>query len=172
MFRISDGETYWYAPQHEVKLFINGLGGGHPVTFWILFVGGLILCFSLQTVQKWFLGYWAEQYDIYPPEQVNITLYASLIIFLFLNISLTIASYLTISWLIVLAMVISYTTGSGVYMFGSIRASRSIHRKLIESVLGTTLRCISSCASVASADHPLYFVGGLTRLQHPESSLA
>ena len=57
---------------------MNGLGGTHPVTFWILFIGGLILCFTLQTVQKWFMGYWAEQYDVYPPEQVNIALYVSL----------------------------------------------------------------------------------------------
>ena len=57
---------------------MNGLGGAHPVTFWILFIGGLILCFTLQTVQKWFMGYWAEQYDVYPPEQVNIALYVSL----------------------------------------------------------------------------------------------
>ena len=58
---------------------MNGLGGTHPVTFWILFVGGLILCFTFQTVQKWFMGYWAEQYDVYPPEQVNIALYVSLL---------------------------------------------------------------------------------------------
>jgi hypothetical protein len=145
-----------YTQQHEVKLFINGLGGTHPVTFWVFFVGGLSLCFTLQTVQTWFMGYWAEQYDIYPPEQVNIALCVS-IFHHFSNfhyfpadyIGLTIASYLTIYGLILLAMVISYTTGSGVFMFGSIRASRTIHRKLIESVLGTTLRCISSCPSTA-----------------------
>ena len=57
---------------------MNGLGGAHPVIFWILFVGGLILCLTSQIVQKWFMGYWAEQYDINPPEQVNITLYVYL----------------------------------------------------------------------------------------------
>jgi ABC-type multidrug transport system fused ATPase/permease subunit len=119
---IAEGHVSWDA----VKLFINGLGGTHPVTFWVFFVGGLSLCFTLQTVQTWFMGYWAEQYDIYPPEQVNI------------------AFYLTIYGLILLAMVISYTTGSGVFMFGSIRASRTIHRKLIESVLGTTLRWLDT----------------------------
>jgi hypothetical protein len=44
----------------------------------MLFVGGLFLCFTLQTVQTWFMGYWAEQYNIYPPEQVNIALYVSI----------------------------------------------------------------------------------------------
>jgi hypothetical protein len=67
-----------YTQQHEVKLFINGLGGTHPVTFWVFFVGGLSLCFTLQTVQTWFMGYWAEQYDIYPPERVNIALCVSI----------------------------------------------------------------------------------------------
>jgi len=26
------------------------------------------------TMQTWFMGYWAQQYDIYPPEQVHIAL--------------------------------------------------------------------------------------------------
>ncbi|KAH9059057.1 hypothetical protein EDB87DRAFT_1832312 [Lactarius vividus] len=75
-FRILDGETHWCTAQrNEVKLFINGLGGTHPVLFWILFPVGLLLCDTAMTVQTWFMGYWAEQYDIYPPEQVNITFY-------------------------------------------------------------------------------------------------
>jgi hypothetical protein len=40
----------------------------------MLFVGGFLFYQTLLTVQTWFMGYWAEQYDIYPPEQVNITL--------------------------------------------------------------------------------------------------
>jgi hypothetical protein len=72
LFRISVSETH--CCPNEVKLFINGLGGTHPVLFWVLFVGGLMLSETFLTVQTWFVGYWAEQYDIYPPEQVNITL--------------------------------------------------------------------------------------------------
>ena len=60
--------------KNKVKLFISGLGGTHPVLFWMLFVGSLLFCDTLLTVQTWFMGYWAEQYDTYPPEQVNITL--------------------------------------------------------------------------------------------------
>lgn len=55
-----------------VKLFFKGLGGPRSSLFWILFVGGLLLCDALLTVQTWFMGYWAEQYDIYPPEQVSV----------------------------------------------------------------------------------------------------
>lgn len=56
---------------------------------------------------------------------------------------LSFASYLTIYSLILLVAVIAFTVGTGVYVFGALRASRSIHQKLIESVLGTTLRCIT-----------------------------
>lgn len=48
-------------------------------------------------------------------------------------------SYLTIYGLILLGSMICYTTGSYVDAFGAQRASRSIHRELIEAVLGTTL---------------------------------
>lgn len=34
--------------------------------------------------------------------------------------------------------------GTSVYMFGGLRASRTIHRRLISSVLGTTLRWLDS----------------------------
>lgn len=58
----------------KVKLFLGGLGGSHAVLFWILFAGGMLVCDVLLTVQTWFMGYWAEQYDIYPPEQVSVAL--------------------------------------------------------------------------------------------------
>jgi hypothetical protein len=53
---------------------MDGLGGTHPVLFWVLFVGGLVLGQAVLAAQTWFMGYWAEQYDIYPPEQVNVAL--------------------------------------------------------------------------------------------------
>ncbi|KAH9056241.1 hypothetical protein EDB87DRAFT_1676120 [Lactarius vividus] len=107
---ISEGNVSWDA----VKLFINGLGGAHPVLFWIAYAGGMLLLSTLMTVQTWFMGYWAEQYDIYQPEEVNITF------------------YITVYVLILLVATASYTTGFGVYMFGALRASRTIHRTLIE----------------------------------------
>ncbi|KAH9028046.1 hypothetical protein EDB83DRAFT_2526408 [Lactarius deliciosus] len=119
---ISEGNVSWDA----VKLFINGLGGAHPVLFWIVYAGGMLLFSTLMTVQTWFMGYWAEQYSIYPPEQVDITL------------------YITVYLLILLVATASYTMGFGVYMFGALRASRAIHRTLIESVLGTTLRWLDT----------------------------
>ncbi|KAI9449922.1 hypothetical protein BJY52DRAFT_1215702 [Lactarius psammicola] len=119
---IAEGHVSWDA----VKLFIDGLGGSHPVLFWILVVGGFLVCDTLMTVQTWFMGYWAEQYDIYPPEQVNIRF------------------YLTVYGLMLLVGSTCYSVAYGVYVFGAVRASRSIHRILIESVLGTTLRWLDT----------------------------
>ncbi|KAH9019330.1 hypothetical protein EDB83DRAFT_2508434 [Lactarius deliciosus] len=119
---IAEGHVSWDA----VKLFVSGLGGAHPVLFWIVFAGGLLLCDTLMTVQTWFMGYWAEQYVIYPPDQVNITF------------------YLTVYGLILLVATSCYTMGYGVYVYGAVRASRTIHRTLIESVLGTTLRWLDT----------------------------
>ncbi|KAH9016815.1 P-loop containing nucleoside triphosphate hydrolase protein, partial [Lactarius pseudohatsudake] len=119
---ISEGNVSWDA----VKLFINGLGGAHPVLFWILFPVCLLLCDTSMTVQTWFMGYWAEQYDIYPPEQINITF------------------YLIVYGLIIFAATAGYAIGYGVYVFGALRASRAVHRTLIESVLGTTLRWLDT----------------------------
>jgi len=60
--------------KNEVNLFIHGLGGTHVFLFWFLFIGGLLLFNALLAAQTWFMGYWAEQYEIYPPEQVRVTL--------------------------------------------------------------------------------------------------
>jgi hypothetical protein len=37
-------------------------------------VGGMLLCDGLLAGQTWFMGYWAEQYNIYPREKVSIAL--------------------------------------------------------------------------------------------------
>ncbi|KAH9952289.1 hypothetical protein BGW80DRAFT_1430860 [Lactifluus volemus] len=115
---VAEGHVSWDA----FKLFFNALGGPHSTTFWILFAGGITLCDALLAGQTWFMGYWAEQYDIYPPEAISITF------------------YLTIYGLLLLFALIGYSGSSVVYVFGALRASRVIHRELLESVLGTTLR--------------------------------
>ncbi|KAH9028052.1 ABC transporter type 1, transmembrane domain-containing protein [Lactarius deliciosus] len=112
--------------KNEVRLFINGLGGAHPVLFWIVYAAGMLLFSTLMTVQTWLMGYWAEQYDIYPPDQVNITF------------------YLIVYGLVLLMATASYTAGFAVYTFGALRASRTIHRILIDSVLNTSLRWLDT----------------------------
>ncbi|KAH8978585.1 hypothetical protein EDB92DRAFT_2119177 [Lactarius akahatsu] len=155
---IAEGHVSWDA----VKLFIKGLGGAHPVLFWIVFAGGLLLCDTLMTVQTWFMGYWAEQYVIYPPDQVDITF------------------YLTVYGLILLASTTCYTTAYGVYVYGAVRASRTVHRTLIESVLGTTLRRFPNIAALVStykfffdirARTYLYLPGRNAQISQPPFSL-
>ncbi|KAH9986083.1 hypothetical protein BJV74DRAFT_845474 [Russula compacta] len=119
---IVEGHVSWGA----FKLFLGGLGGSHPIFFWIVFVGGLLTCDALITAQTWFMGYWAELYNIYPQEAVSITF------------------FLAVYGLILLLATITYTAGTGIYVFGTLRASRSIHAKLIEAVLGTTLRWLDT----------------------------
>jgi hypothetical protein len=66
------------------------------------------------------------------------------------NSVLCLFSYLSVYGLILLFELLSYTGGSIVYVFGALRASRTIHRKLLESVLGTTLRYVTKCPVLTS----------------------
>ena len=125
----------------KVKLFLGALGGSHALLFWIVFLGGLLLCDALMAATTWFMGYWAEQYGIHPPETVSIALYVDRSPFP-LHAPHFIFSYLSVYGVMVLGALISYVAGYCVYIFGGLRASRSIHRQLIEAVLGTTLRCV------------------------------
>lgn len=50
-------------------------------------------------------------------------------------------SYLTVYALLLAAAATFYSLAYLIYVFGSLRASRLIHKVLLESVLGTTLRC-------------------------------
>ncbi|KAJ3501228.1 hypothetical protein NLJ89_g9435 [Agrocybe chaxingu] len=66
------------------------------------------------------------QYDTRSPEDVNVIRYL-----------LTYGGILTLSMLI-------YAAAYVAYIYGSLRASRTIHRKLIRSILGTTLRWLDT----------------------------
>ncbi|KII93466.1 hypothetical protein PLICRDRAFT_35686 [Plicaturopsis crispa FD-325 SS-3] len=103
------------------KLFTNAVGGKHPYFFWLVVLGGLGITEAADTAQIWWLGYWARQYlDPYA--------------------YVAVAYYLTVFVLIVLGMSIFYTISNSLFIYGSLRASRDIHRKLIDSIMGTTLR--------------------------------
>lgn len=65
----------------KVKLFFRGLGGSHVFFFWIVFLGGLLLCEVFMAGQTWFMGYWAEQYVLHPRESVNVALYVGTLVF-------------------------------------------------------------------------------------------
>ncbi|KAF7978858.1 hypothetical protein HWV62_44329 [Athelia sp. TMB] len=115
---INEGHVSWGA----LKLFFTGLGGDHPTFFWIVFVGGLGATSLVNTGQTWWLGHWASRYDLPGSPTVNVPY------------------YLLVYTLLLLIACVLYTFSAIVFIFGSLRASRAIHKALIESVLGTTLR--------------------------------
>ncbi|TDL29986.1 P-loop containing nucleoside triphosphate hydrolase protein [Rickenella mellea] len=116
---IAEGHVGWNA----LRLYLFNLGGS---LFWLMFAGGVTLCNFCGTVQTWWLGYWASQYDKKFASEVQVSY------------------YLTVYTLLLLLTVILYFFAYTTFMFGSIRASRNIHQKLIEAVTGTTLRWLDT----------------------------
>ncbi|KAH7913221.1 hypothetical protein BJ138DRAFT_1059515 [Hygrophoropsis aurantiaca] len=112
------GRVSWAA----FKLYLIGLGGDYPLLFWIIFLGLMGMTDLINTIQTWFLGYWASQYEIQPASEVKVPF------------------YLSVYALLLALACIAYSIGYAVYYYGTMRASRKIHKTLIESVLGTTLR--------------------------------
>lgn len=65
--------------------------------------------------------------------------------------------------------VVLYAVAFAVFVYGNVRASRSIHQQLIESVLGTTLRYLSSYST--SVLEPIsHHLGGSTLPRRRASS--
>ncbi|KAH7102271.1 ATP-binding cassette transporter [Auriculariales sp. MPI-PUGE-AT-0066] len=113
---IEEGHVSWPA----LNLYFQALGGA---IFWVVFLSGMFGADLLTILQTYFLGYWARQYEeVDDPQDVPVQKF--------------LAGYAGL--LIVCSIV--YSIGLGTFMFGAVRASRSIHNKLIDSILGTTLR--------------------------------
>ncbi|TRM65976.1 hypothetical protein BD626DRAFT_427540 [Schizophyllum amplum] len=120
---IEEGHISWKA----LKLYLAGLGGNHPMLFFIACIGGILITESMGAFETWYLGYWASQYEeAADPRDVKVFYYSSVY-----------AGLLMTGVLIYCACYVIYT-------FGSIRASRTIHKQLVDSVLGTTLRWLDT----------------------------
>jgi hypothetical protein len=65
---IQEGHVSWQA----LKLFFAGLGGDHPLLFWIVFMGGIFFTDFINTIQTWWLGFWASQYDHHESYEVHV----------------------------------------------------------------------------------------------------
>lgn len=46
-----------------MKLYLNALGGNHVMLFFVAYLGAYAFQELATTLQTWFLGYWASQYD-------------------------------------------------------------------------------------------------------------
>ncbi|KAH7883936.1 hypothetical protein F5I97DRAFT_2075294 [Phlebopus sp. FC_14] len=119
---ILEGHVSWPA----FKLYLAGFGSGHTTLFWFTFLFLMGATEVVNIVQTWFLGYWSSQYDIHPPSEVNVKY------------------YLTIYTVLLFSGCAFYSPAFALYFYGAIRASRSIHRKLVDAVLGTTLRWLDT----------------------------
>ncbi|KAK0203772.1 hypothetical protein DFS33DRAFT_1431870 [Desarmillaria ectypa] len=120
---IQEGHISW----PSLKLYLTALGGNHAMLFFVIFVGSYIVQQVLSTGQTWFLGYWASQYDgDRDPSEVNVFY------------------YIGVYGLLLLCTFLFYIVAYVVFVFGAIRASRSINQKLIKSILGTTLRWLDT----------------------------
>ncbi|KAF8058246.1 hypothetical protein FPV67DRAFT_1565726 [Lyophyllum atratum] len=115
---IEEGHVSWAA----LKLYFQGLGGNHPILFFLTVAIGLLLTDLLNAIQTWYLGYWASQYDDHTASEVPVFYFHSS------------------PGALLLFAVVLYCVSFVIYIYGAIRASRSIHKQLLESILGTTLR--------------------------------
>ncbi|KAJ7680686.1 hypothetical protein DFH06DRAFT_1163946 [Mycena polygramma] len=113
---IALGHVSWKA----LTLYFRGMGGAYTVPFFAVMVAGLVVEQVVDAGQTWYLGYWASQYGQGVPVAV----------FKYLG------GYSALLFLIMGLFVFTYIY----FTVGSFRASRTIHRQLVESVLGTTLR--------------------------------
>ncbi|KAI0371499.1 multidrug resistance-associated ABC transporter [Pilatotrama ljubarskyi] len=115
---IAEGHISWPA----LRLYLSSMGGGHTFIFWLSVVGFLLICEFTGIFQTYWLGYWAQQYEDKDHAEVNVFY------------------YLTVYNAVLVVGITMYCTSFLVYLFGALRASRSIHRTLLQSVLGSTLR--------------------------------
>ncbi|KAJ7461841.1 hypothetical protein B0H11DRAFT_117745 [Mycena galericulata] len=109
------GRVKWSA----VGLYLHGLGG---VRFYSVFLGFLTLSLLAQIYETWYLGYFASLYETSPRGSVSVSYHMGMYS------------------LITLFDVVTRSYADVVFAYAVLAASRSIHRQLIESILGTTLR--------------------------------
>ncbi|KAG6830884.1 hypothetical protein H0H87_006879 [Tephrocybe sp. NHM501043] len=113
-----EGHISW----SSVKMYLIALGGKYWILFWTAFTMATVFECAIEVLQPWLLGAWATQYSIHPPEEVNVTFYLTGYVFL------------------VCLMLAVFCVAQTTLTLGSLRASASLHRRLIETILGTTLR--------------------------------
>ncbi|KAF9650725.1 multidrug resistance-associated ABC transporter [Thelephora ganbajun] len=119
---VAEGHVSWSA----LKLFFIGMGGSYSLFFWFTVIVSLGLTEVSLAVQTWYLGVWSAQYDNHDASEVSSI------------------RYLLVYCILLTGASILYAMATSIFTFGSLRASRAIHRKLISSVLSTTLRWLDS----------------------------
>lgn len=65
---IAEGHVSWAA----MKLYLLGLGGKHPMLFFVTYLSGMMLTHSLLVYQVYFLGQWAAEYEKHDSSEVSV----------------------------------------------------------------------------------------------------
>ncbi|TCD71270.1 hypothetical protein EIP91_011749 [Steccherinum ochraceum] len=116
---VAMGHIGWSA----LKLYFTSLPGStNPVMFWLAFTVVILASKILSQLDVWVLGLWASQYETHDPSSVPVSY------------------FLTLYSVTILGGFAAYAAANGLWVVGSIRASRRVHQLLVESVLGATLR--------------------------------
>ncbi|PPR05039.1 hypothetical protein CVT24_010185 [Panaeolus cyanescens] len=103
-------------------LYLRGFGGNSPFLFTIFWLSVVLFVNVSQTFSVWFLGFWSSQYDARIPEEVDVWFYLT-----------------TYASILIGCIVITFGSDM-IFSIGTQRASREISRKLIKSILHSTLR--------------------------------
>ncbi|KAJ7747233.1 hypothetical protein B0H16DRAFT_1692432 [Mycena metata] len=117
---IAVGRVGWNA----LALYLRGMGGNHAIAFFVVLVLAIVATEVTETAQTWYLGYWASQYGH--------------------GTTVPVFKYLGGFAALLLGNLAVFIANNVYFTFGSFRASRTLHKQLITSVMGTTLRWLDS----------------------------
>ncbi|KAL1741080.1 hypothetical protein HDZ31DRAFT_46206, partial [Schizophyllum fasciatum] len=115
---VETGHLSWSA----LKLYLSAMSGDHPYIFLAAFLLGHVMVQSLFVSITYYLGYWASQYEKRAPSEVDPLFYLGFYV------------------VIVLACVFMNIIVVLFFTVAALRASRRLHYRLIQSILGSTLR--------------------------------
>ncbi|TCD68834.1 hypothetical protein EIP91_009701 [Steccherinum ochraceum] len=120
---ISEGHVGWAA----LKMWFGNMGGDYAISFWCIFLGAMMVTPAIEIYCTWYLGYWAHQYELVDdPSEVSAPFHLA-VYSIVMSFSVTV-----------------YLIGVSVFIYGCLRASRTIHKQLVGTVLGTTLRWLDT----------------------------
>ncbi|KNZ71686.1 ATP-binding cassette transporter abc4 [Termitomyces sp. J132] len=106
----------------SLKIYLFALGGKHWALFWTVFTVTIVLECVFDVLQPWLLGAWASEYSRRPLEEIN-------------------TSFYLMGYILLMGLMLALYVGAvAVFTLGALRASESLHRQLVETILSATFR--------------------------------